>query len=35
MIDISLNSVNKNPPGNPPGFMKIGDKVWKVKFVNE
>ena len=28
-------SVNKNPPGNPPGIMKINDNVCKVKIVNE
>ena len=27
--------VIKNPPGYPPGFMKISDNVCKVKFVNE
>jgi hypothetical protein len=25
----------KNPPGNPPGFMKTSDKVYTPKIVNE
>jgi hypothetical protein len=30
-----MESDKKDPPGNPPGFMKISDKVYNPKIVSE